>query len=128
MLSGVYLASTLTRTENGVCVTRIINTTETDQTVEPLCVDPEGLEEGEGALTLRLSAVVDSDCRMSSLRDQLRLDHLNSEERASIVAICEECNDIFHLPNDKLTYTSKIELAIPTPTTDTHRAINVPNT
>jgi len=49
---------------------------------------------------------------------------LNSEERASIVTICEEY-DIFHLPNDNLTCTSTIEHAIPTPTIDPLRAANV---
>jgi len=124
ILPGVYLTSALTRAENGVCVTSVINTTERDQTVELSCIDLENLEEGEGALTLTPSAVANSDSD-SLLRDHLRLDHLNSEERASIVAICEEYNDIFHLPNDKLTCTSKIEHAIPTPTIDPHRAINV---
>jgi hypothetical protein len=55
----------------------------------------------------------------------LRLDHLNSEERVSILNICEEYNDLFHLPGDKLTCTSTIEHAIPTPTVYPHRAINV---
>ena len=50
---------------------------------------------------------------------------MHSEQRASTVTICEEYNDIFHLPNDKLTCTSTIEHAIPTPTIDPYRAINV---
>ena len=36
-----------------------------------------------------------------------------------------EYNDIFHLPNDKLTCTSTTEHAMPTPDVDPHRAINV---
>ena len=76
-------------------------------------------------MTLTPSAVENSDCRLTSLRDHLKLDHLNSEERASIVAICEEYNNIFHLPNDKLTSNSTVEQAIPNPTIDPHRAINV---
>ena len=76
-------------------------------------------------LTLVLSAVAGSDCRLTSLRNQLRLQNLNGEERASIVKICEEYDDIFHLPNDKLTCTSTIEHAIPTPNIDPHRVINV---
>ena len=55
----------------------------------------------------------------------MRLQHLNAEERISIVEICQEFNDIFHLPNYKLTCTSTIEHAIPTPTVDPHRAINL---
>ena len=50
---------------------------------------------------------------------------MNGEERASIVKICEEYNDIFHLPNDKLTCISTMEHTIPTPNVDPHRAINV---
>jgi hypothetical protein len=50
---------------------------------------------------------------------------LNIEERTSILAICEEYNDIFHLPGDKLTCTSTIQHAIPAPTIDPYRAINV---
>ena len=125
LLPGVYVASSLTRAVNSVCVTIIVNTTETDQTVELPCVVLEGLDEGESALTLTAVAGTDSDSRPSSLCNQLRLDHLNSEERASILTICEEYKDIFHLPGDKLTCTSTIEHAIPTPTIDPHRAINV---
>lgn len=125
LLPGVYLASSLTREVNGGCVTSIINTTETDVTVELPCVDLEDLDSGEGALTLTFTAVAGSDCRLSRLRDQLRLKHLNSEERAFLLAICEEYNDIFHLTGDKLTSTSTIEHAIPTPTVNPHRAVNV---
>jgi hypothetical protein len=125
LLPGVHLASSLTKAINGVCVTSIINMTQTDQTVELPCVVLEGLDKSESALTPTFSAVTGSDSRISNLRNQLRLDHLNSKERTSLVAICEEYNDIFHLPGDKLTCTSTIEHAIPTPTVDPHRAINV---
>jgi hypothetical protein len=125
LLPSVYLASSLTRAANGICVTSVVNTTETDQTIELPCVDLEELDNSESALTLNFTAVAASGSRLTNLRNQLRLDHLNSEERASIVTICEEYNDVFHLPGDKLTCTSTIEHAIPTPTIDPHRAINV---
>jgi hypothetical protein len=76
-------------------------------------------------LTLTFTAVAGSDCRLSRLCNQLRLEHLNSEERASLIAIYEEYNNIFHLPGDKSKGTSSIEHAIPTPAVDTHRAISV---
>ena len=125
LLPGMYIASSLTQAVNGICVTSIINTTEADQTVDLPKVALEGLDECESALTLTLSAVAGNGTRLSSLHGQLRLDHLNSEERASIVTICEEYNDIFLLQGDKLTRTSTIEHAIPTPTIDPHRTINV---
>jgi hypothetical protein len=55
----------------------------------------------------------------------LNADHLNCEERNSILSLCEEYNDLFHLPGDKLTCASTIEHASATPTVDPHRAINV---
>ena len=93
LLPGVYLASALTRAENGVCVTIIINTTERPNG-RTTCVDLENLEEREGSLTFALSAVANSACRLTNLRKQLRLDQLNSEESASIVTVCEEYNEI----------------------------------
>ena len=124
---GVFLAASLTTAKNGVCPTSIVNTTEKDQMISLPLVELEQLSEREGAMTFALSAVADSDCtnRLNTLRNSLRLQHLNAEERISIVEICQEFNDIFHLPNDKLTCTSTIEHAIPTPTVDPHRAINL---
>jgi hypothetical protein len=53
----------------------------------------------------------------------LRTDNLNAEERVSLINICEENHDIFHLPEDKLTCTTADEHAIPTPIIDHSRAI-----
>ena len=103
----------------------IINSTEQDQRVVLPRVHLQYLDEGEGSLTFALSAVANSDCRLTSLRNQLRLHHMNGEERASIVKICEEYKDIFHLPKNKLNCTSTIEHAILTPTVDPRREINV---
>jgi hypothetical protein len=49
---------------------------------------------------------------------------LNSEETASLVKICEECNDVFWLPGDKLTFTTAAEHKIPAPAIDPTRGIN----
>jgi len=123
LVPGLFITSSLTRALNGFCVTSVLNTMETDRTVELSCVVLEGLEESESALTLTFPAVESSDSRLSNLRNQLRLDHLNSVERVSIVKICDEYNDIFHLPGDKLTRISTIEYAIPIQTIDPHRPL-----
>jgi hypothetical protein len=49
---------------------------------------------------------------------------LNSEEKASLVRICEEYNDVFWLSGDKLTFTTAAEHNIPTPAVDPTRGIN----
>jgi len=125
LLPGVFLAASLTMGENGVCVTSIANTNEQDQVMTLLPVDLDIPNESESSLSLALSAVDASDSTLVRLRNLLRLQHLNGEERVSIVGICEEFYDIFHLPYDKLTRTSTIEHAIPTPNINPHRAINL---
>lgn len=39
----------------------------------------------------------------------LRTDHLNSEQKLSVINICEKYCDIFHLPGEPLTKTNSIE-------------------
>ena len=79
-------------------------------------------------MTLLHTAVpVEVTGHLSRLREKLRTDHLNDEERLSLVKICEEYHDIFYLSGDKLTCTSAAEHAIPTPTIDPSRAINTKN-
>jgi hypothetical protein len=70
------------------------------------------------------TALVEDETRLSKLRTELRTDHLNNEERVSSLRICEEYNDVFHLPGDKLTFTTVAEHAIPNPTVDPTRGIH----
>ena len=68
--------------------------------------------------------MIENGNRMSKLHNELKTEHLNSEERVSLVKICEEYNDVFYLPGDKLTFTTAAEHAIPTPTIDPTRGMN----
>jgi hypothetical protein len=60
---------------------------------------------------------------LRELRKKLRTDHLNDEERRLVTRICEDYNDIFYLPGDRLTTTTAVELVIPTPRIDLCRGI-----
>jgi len=114
----------LTREGNGRCITNIVNTREENITLDLPQVLLEAGDDGEEAMTLIHTAVpVEVAGRLSKLREQLRTDHLNEEERVSLVKICEEYHDIFHLSGDTLTCTTAAEHAIPTPTIDPSRAI-----
>jgi hypothetical protein len=61
----VYLAPSLTRAENSVCATGVINTNETDVTIQPPQVALEGLYTGESALTLTTSADFSEGSRLT---------------------------------------------------------------
>lgn len=44
--------------------------------------------------------------RIQQLKNQLRTDHLNEEEKRSLLELCKNYNQIFHLEGDKLTSTN----------------------
>jgi len=122
---GVYLAETLTEGIDGYCVASIVNTYEVDVTIEPPVVELEETCISCDSSFLFFSALVSEDVsRRSKLRDALRTDHLSGEEKASLVRICEEYNDVFWLTGDKLTFTTAAEHTIPTPAIDSTRGIN----
>jgi len=102
-----------------------VSTSEDDVTIEHPCVELEEVENDYGNSVLIFSALVnESGNRVSKLHNELRTEYLNSEERVSLIKICEEYNDVFYLPRDKLTLTVAAEHAIPTPAIDPTRGIN----
>jgi hypothetical protein len=52
--------------------------------------------------------------RNEILNKTIRTEHLNNEERESVLRICHEFNRIFHLECDTLTHTDSIVHEIPT--------------
>jgi hypothetical protein len=122
------LAESVTKGIDGACVTSVINTLEKDITIDAPVVEMEELDESihEEAMVFA-SSTVDAESRLSKLHRELRTDHLNSEERISLTRICEDYSDVFHLQGDRLTFTTAVEHAIPTPTIDPTVGINVKN-
>jgi hypothetical protein len=99
-----------------------MNEVETDVslpvlTLEPCDTDTKliGIAEAEGHVA--------NMGRLRELNRKLRTEHLNGQERIPLLKICEEYSDIFHLPGDKLTITTAMEHAIPTPGVSTYRGI-----
>jgi len=125
IVPGVYLAESLTREVDGFCVTSIVNTLGEDVIIDPPYVELEEAEDDyDNTVFMFSNSVIDDSSRLSKLRNELRTDHLNGEERISLIKICEEYNDVFHLLGDKLTFTTAAEHSIPTPTIDPTRGIN----
>jgi hypothetical protein len=125
IIPGAYLAESLIKEINGYCVTSIVNTLEEDITIDSPHVELEEIEDDPNDTALIfLNFVNENSTRLRKLHDELRTNYLNSEERVSLIKFCEEYNDIFHLPGDKLTFTKAAEHAIPTPTIDPTRGIN----
>jgi hypothetical protein len=120
---GIFLAESLTVGCNGYLMTSNVNTLG-DVTIDPQVELEEIEDDFDNTVLIFSNSLVEDNGRQSKLRDQIRTDHLNSEERVSLVKICEEYNDVFHLPGDRLTSTKAAEHDIPTPTIDPMRGIN----
>jgi hypothetical protein len=124
ILPGIYIADTITRVIEGACKTSIVNMLEDVTTEEPL-VELEEIEEPLQTEAMVFATTLGEDrIRLSKLLKELRTDHLSSEERVLLIRICEEYNDMFYLSGNKLTFTTAVEHAIPTPTIDPTRGIN----
>jgi hypothetical protein len=95
----VYLAESLTKAMSGMCITNIVSTLEEEITLGVPQTLFEEVDDNEEAMTLIFTAVpLDHTGWLSRLREKLRTDLLNDEERVSLVKLYEEYNDIFHLP------------------------------
>lgn len=56
----------------------------------------------------------DSYIRTQEVLNLLRIKHLNTEEANALHDICSEYSDIFHVPGDKLTFTTAVKHEIST--------------
>ena len=99
---GVIIAAFLTRVVDGYAITSILNTNDTEVNVqEPLV----GLDEVNLTWERDSCTEFESQDREKDIRTQLRLEHLNTEERKLLVQTCLDYQDIFYLPGDKLSST-----------------------
>lgn len=115
----MYLAEALTAGVDVYCVTSIVSTFEEDVTIEPPFVELEEAEnDGDSSVLIFSTSVNENGNRLLKLPNELRIEHLNSKERVSLIKICEEYNNVFYLPRDKLTFTTTAEHAISNPAID----------
>lgn len=124
--SGVYLAKALVQVNksNNKALTTVLNTNNFKIKVKNIKVRLEPFHSDQSFIFNLNPDQSNNDSsikadRIKLLKENLRLDHLNPEERKSVLDICLNYNDIFFLPNDKLTSTKAIQHEIkvtdPTP-------------
>lgn len=65
----------------------------------------------------KVTETVGTKGRLVALRDSLDTEHLNTEERESLISTCEQYSDIFHLEGDPLTCTDAVFHEVNTPGT-----------
>jgi hypothetical protein len=107
LVPGVIIAEKLTVVRQGTCLTSIVNTNDHEIKVGLLTVmlDPYELDAAR-IRTVSIQRIEETEHRIRDLRNMIRTDLLNDMEQKSIVKICDDNNDIFHLPGDRLPVTT----------------------
>jgi len=65
-------------------------------------------------LNSRSCFIIKQEERKDKIMEMLRLEHLNTEERAHVERLIEKNSDCFHLSGERLDYTNVLEHRIPT--------------
>lgn len=108
LLPGLFIPNCIVAETDGYYTINVLNTNDESIEFSPKDIELHDLNDYD---TVVLSTNVNGD-RLKILKTLIQLDHLNPEERDSIIHICREFNDIFHLEGDKLTYTDAIKHTI----------------
>lgn len=131
LLPGVYLPDAVVKVRNGICWTSVVNTTEQDIDVKLPIVVVEELQHTNNLAHVRNTTVEESkEChsnlksRIELLETNLRINDLNKEEHESLLELCTDYNDIFHLPGDTLTQTHAREYQIKLRDEHKHSVVN----
>ena len=116
---GILLGNCLVEPKNFQCLVVVMNITEEDKWIEIPRLELEEISEKifevEGSVEARNIYHVrcaSSTDRCKELENNLRLEHLNTEEYSDIVNLCNLFNDVFLLKGDKLKGGSKMKHAI----------------
>ena len=120
------MAETLTVVREGNCLTSILNMNDVSLSLPLVNLEECNIEDKAIEVDMFLvQGAVTREARLPELRQRIRTDHLNDQERRAIMSIYY--NDIFRLPGDNLTTTTAIEHAIPTPGIDPCKGIESRN-
>lgn len=99
----VFLASTIVKPNKGIIPIQILNTSDKDITIPTFQPEIHEFSKYDVCTFNRCESKLN---RKSKLLNLLKLDHLNTEEKESLLPIFEKYSDIFYLPGDKLTTTN----------------------
>lgn len=117
---GIFLVDSIVKVNHtGETYTYVTNATEKEVNLEIPAIDVEPVDittSPRDSFTYQIDSVISENLmqRLDLLKQNLRLDHLNEEEKQSIQPVIENFNDIFYLPGDKLKGTNRITHSINT--------------
>lgn len=114
LVPGCFVSDCITRKINDMGVVTVLNTNERfiRLNVPPFELNPiPKIKYQINSVNKHTSN--ENKKRWDEIKSNLRTDHLNKEEKDSIMEISEKFQDLFHLENDSLTCTTVLEHHIP---------------
>jgi len=121
-MPGVFIGNCLEEPEEGTFAISVINTTE-NQVAIPTMVNieeiPDTVSDSAEKPVLYMTQRESKKSplkRMEQLKELIRTEHLNKEEKNALERICEEFCDIFYLEDDALSCTTTVSHEINTRT------------
>lgn len=99
---GIFMAGSLTKVIDGYVITSILNTNEEEAEIQEPLVE---LNEVEPVQNLTGATEEKQKDREKRILEQLRLDHLNDEEKRLLIGTCQDYQDVFYLSGDILSST-----------------------
>jgi len=115
IIKDVYCASVINKVKNGQTLVSIMNISEVEQKLQVQDLDKIRYEPEIEYQTDIINNNEDSETRMQKITNMIRCEHMNLEEKGSIIEICRQYSAIFHLDVDQLTYTTAMEHEIRLP-------------
>lgn len=106
---GLFIGNCIVQPQQGACIVNIVNSTENSLELKTSDIQFESLDDYQ---MINFTAA-SSNKRLDLLEEQIDTSHMNLEERESILHICREFNDLFHLEGDQLTHTDIVKHEIP---------------
>ena len=91
-----YIAEALTEGFDGYCVTSIVNTSEEDDTIElPFVALEEVKNDCDNSVLIFFALANENGNRLSKLRNELRIEHLNSERECHLLRFARNITNCF---------------------------------
>lgn len=106
ILPGVFISNALVNNKGNFATVGVVNSNNYTVDLSDLVVDTENLDNYNIFKINKWNNSISN--RLTQLESQIDTSSLNDFERKTILKICNDFNDIFHLPDDQLSFTDVV--------------------
>lgn len=109
IMEDVYSGNIISRVKEGKAVISILNISESPREIKESNLDKIKYDDEFEYNMHKISLENNDTHRIDKIKTLIRSEHMNEEERNTILKLCEQYSEIFYLKGDKLTYTDVLE-------------------